>query len=174
MSTRLFVATFEREDDIVRAARGVRELGYRIRDAFTPYAVHGLDSAMGLKRSRLPLICLVFGLLGAVAKLSFQIWTSAINWPVNVGGKPMASVPAFVPVTFEITVLFAGLGTVGAFLFMSRLWPSKRPATLYNRSTNDRFILVLEQTDASFDLLEVQKLCDGYGAVSTEEQIEVE
>lgn len=172
MSTRLFVASFEREEDILSITTDVRRRGYVIRDVFTPYAVHGLDAAMGLKPSRLPIVCLGFGLLGAVAKLGFQIWTSAVSWPVNIGGKPLASVLAFVPVTFEITVLFAGLGTVGAFFLISRLWPSKTPAVLHHRATDDRFVLVLEQDDASFDVDAVTDLCVAHGAVHCEEQLE--
>lgn len=172
MSTRLLVASFEREEDILSATSDVRRRGYVIRDVFTPYAVHGLDAAMGLKRSRLPLVCLGFGLLGAVAKLGFQVWTSAVSWPLNIGGKPLASVPAFVPVTFEITVLFAGLGTVAAFLLISRLWPGRKPELVYHRSTDDRFVLVLEQDDASFDVDAVGDLCKAHGAVQCEERLE--
>jgi len=174
MSTRLFIAEFDREEDVLAATADFRDRGYTIKDVYTPYAVHGLDKAMGLKPSRLPLVCLLFGLLGAAAKLFFQIWTSAVDWPLNVGGKPLASIPAFVPVTFEVTVLFAGLGTVGAFFLIARLWPSKRPSILYQRSTNDRFVLVLTQTDASFDVATVRQRSLDHGAVSTEERIEEE
>ncbi len=174
MSVRLMSVEFDREDALLAATKDLRARGYVIRDAYTPYAVHGLDAAMGLKRSRLPLVCLLFGLFGAIAKLTFQIWTSAVDWPLNVGGKPLASVPAFVPVTFEVTVLFAGLGTVAAFLILSKLWPSKRPAVSYRRSTDDRFVLVLEQSDASFDPVEVERLCRRMGAVGAQEELEVE
>jgi hypothetical protein len=174
MSTRLFVAWFEHEEDILSVTKDVRRRRYVIRDVFAPYAVHGLDAAMGLSHSRLPIVCLLFGLLGAVAKLSFQLWTSAVSWPVNIGGKPLASVPAFVPVTFEITVLFAGLVTVATFFAIAKLWPSKRPAMHFDRSTNDRFALVLEQDDASFDVDAVRQLCEAHGAVAYEERLEVE
>jgi hypothetical protein len=172
VDTRLFVAWFEHEDDILTATRDVRRRGYVIRDAYTPYAVHGLDVAMGLKPSRLPLVCLIFGLFGAAAKLGFQVWTSAVSWPVNIGGKPLASIPAFVPVTFEITVLFAGLGTVATFFAISRLWPSRPPQVLYDRVTNDRFVLVVEQDDASFDVDAMRQLCEAHGAVAWEERLE--
>lgn len=174
MSRRLFVAYFEHENDIVAVAREARELGHEIKDVYTPYAVHGLDKAMGLKPSRLPLVCLIFGLLGAAAKLWFQVWTSAFNWPVNIGGKPLASIPAFVPVTFEITVLFAGLGTVAAFFLISRLRPGRKPAVIYDRATNDRFVLVLIEKDASFDVQMTKALCRKHNSVRFDEQLEGE
>lgn len=173
MSRRLFVAYFRDEQDIVEATRAVKAAGHEIVDVFTPYAVHGLDKAMGLKPSRLPWVCLIFGLLGATAKLWFQVWTSAFNWPVNIGGKPLASIPAFVPVTFEITVLFAGLGTVGAFLLVSRLRPGRKPPVTYDRATNDRFVLVLAERDASFDLERTTDLCRRHGCVKVEERLEI-
>lgn len=174
MSRRLFVAYFEDEQDIVEATKAARTAGHEILDVYTPYAVHGLDKAMGLKPSRLPWLCLIFGLLGATAKLWFQVWTSAFNWPVNIGGKPLASIPAFVPVTFEITVLFAGLGTVGAFFLVSNLRPGRRPAVSYDRATNDRFVLVLVERDASFDLQRATDLFKRHGCVKAEERLEDE
>ncbi len=174
MSHRLFVASFENEQDILDATKAVKEMGHEIKDVYTPYAVHGLDKAMGLKPSRLPWVCLLFGILGATAKLWFQIWTSAFNWPVNVGGKPLASIPAFVPVTFEVTVLFAGLGTVAAFFLISRMWPGKKPAGVYRGSTNDRFVLVLVERDASFDVSQIKELCRRFHCRETEERLEEE
>ncbi len=174
MSKRLFAAYFEEEEDILGVTSAAREQGYQILDVYTPYAVHGLDKAMGLRKSRLPWVCLGFALLGATAKLWFQIWTSAFDWPVNVGGKPLASIPAFVPVTFEITVLFAGLGTVAAFLLISKLRPGKKPPMRFNRSTNDRHVLVLVENDASFDPDQAAALCSRYHCVRTEEMLEEE
>lgn len=171
MSKRILVSTFGHEHDILGATKTAREKGYTIVDVYTPYAVHGLDSAQGLKASKLPWICFGFGLTGAIAKLGFQIWTSATSWALNVGGKPFKSVPAFVPVTFEMMVLFAGVGTVLAFFIVSRLRPGKKPKTLYTGSTDNRFVLVLEQTDAAFNIDTVKKMFEPFHVISTEENI---
>ena len=120
MTRRFFISVFEEEHHLLEAVRTAKMEKMAIHDVYTPYAVHGLDQALDMRPSRLPLICLILGLFGAGAKLWFQIWTSAMSWPINVGGKPFESVPAFIPVTFEITVLFAGVGTVLAFLLLSR------------------------------------------------------
>jgi len=114
------------------------------------------------------------GLFGAMAKLWFQIWTSSTSWPVNVGGKPLASVPAFVPVTFEITVLFAGLGTVAAFFFITKLRPGKKPRIQHEGATDDRFVLELVESDAVFDFETVSTLCLKHNAVTVSERIENE
>lgn len=174
MSRRLFIASFEHEDDILSATRAVRQHGYEIAEVYTPYAVHGLDKAMGLKPSRLPYICLGLGITGAITKLWFQIWTSAWDWPVNVGGKPLASIPAFVPVTFEITVLFAGVGTVLALFLRTKLFPGKKPKVHFKGSTDNRFVLVIVENDAAFDYQSASELCSAHNAVEIEEQLEKE
>ncbi len=174
MSRRLLVNYFSHEKDILGATRTARKQGYEIVDVYTPYAVHGMDEAMGLKKSFLPWICFILGVLGAVAKLSFQIWTSATSWALNVGGKPFRSVPAFVPVTFEIMVLFAGVGTVLTFLFVGKLRPGKKPKIIYDGVTNDTFALVLVQNDAAFDIQLVKKMFEPFHLLSLEERIEKE
>lgn len=172
MSARYLVGVFGDEHDIVNATREARNEGYTIVDVYTPFAVHGLDDAMGVKPSKLPWLCLLLGLTGAVVKLWYQIWTSATSWPVNVGGKPLSSVPAFVPVTFEIMVLFAGVGTVLAFFIVSRLRPGKKPPVLYNGVTNDRFVLVLEETDAAFDVERVRRMFKRHNLIHLEERVD--
>ena len=144
MST--LIAYFDDEHRLLDGARAARRAGLEIRDAFVPYAVHGLDEAMGQPRSRLPWVCFLAGITGGALALSFEWWTSASSWALNVGGKPYASIPAFIPVTFELTVLSAALTSAGAFFVRSRLFPGKKAATL-PRVTNDRFALVLERDD---------------------------
>jgi hypothetical protein len=167
----MMLGIFEDEAGILGAARAAREQGLRIVDAYTPYAVHGLDRAMGLKPSRLSLVCLFAGAAGAVLKLWFEIWTAAFDWPINVGGKPWNSLPAFVPITFEVMVLFAGLATVLAFIAVSRLRPGKQPKLIAPGVTNDRFALVLEEADAAFDAQQVRRLLERHGAVEITESV---
>lgn len=172
MNRRFFVGIFESEDDILGATSEARRDGYEIADVYTPYAVHGLDEAMGLAPTRLPWVCFAFGLLGAALKVWFEFWTTAIDWPINVGGKPWNSLPAFVPITFEVMVLVAGLSTVAAFLWTCRLRPGK-PARLVDPDvTNHRFVLVLVENSAGFDVAEAGRLCETHHAVHTEERVE--
>ena len=113
------IGYFEDDHDLIHAMEQVREAKYQYFDAFTPYPVHGLDAAQGLKRSPLPFVTFAAGITGCTLGFLLQYWTSAVDWPINVGGKPMNSWPAFIPVTFECTVLFAGLATVGAMFLLN-------------------------------------------------------
>jgi hypothetical protein len=171
MSRRLLVGVFDNEQDTLTAIRTSRKRGFKIVDVYAPYAVHGVEEAMGLAPSRLPWIVFALGLLGAGLKVWFEFWTTAIDWPLNVGGKPFNSLPAFVPVTFEVMVFFAAVGAVLSFLFVCRLFPGKRAVLPVSGVTDNRFAVVLEETDSRFEAAEVQKLFEELRAVHVEEQI---
>ena len=156
------IGYFEDEHRLIEAAQAARAAGVGITDAFIPYAVHGLDEAIGQRPSRLPWVCFLAGLLGGASALGFELWTSAVSWPLNVGGKPFASIPAFIPVTFELTVLSAALGSAAMFLFRSRLFPGRK-ATPLPRVTDDRFALVLDRDD-----VRTRELLRQAGAVAVE------
>ncbi|MCL6507794.1 MAG: DUF3341 domain-containing protein [Bryobacteraceae bacterium] len=164
MTRRLLIGLYETEDDILAAAGAARRHGMKVVDVYSPYFVHGLDRAMGLPPSKLPWVCFALGVSGAAFKVWFEYWTTASNWPVNVGGKPWNSLPAFVPITFEVMVLFAGLSTVFAFFLVSRLWPGRRAGALAPRTTDDRFALVIEET-AYFDAPAVRRFFEESRAV---------
>lgn len=172
MSSRVLVATFEHEEDLLGAAAAVRNRGLRISDAFTPYAVHGLDHAMGLRPSRLTWVCFVFGIAGALGMLWFEHWVASIAWPLNVGGKPWNSLPSDVPVAFEAAVLLAGFGSVFALFAVSRLYPGKQARVCHPGATDGRFVLVIEETDAVFDLSAVERLLQTFNVVETREHIQ--
>jgi hypothetical protein len=171
MSRRFLVASFESEDDVLAATRAARAAGLRVLDTYTPYPVHGLDEAQGVRRSRLPYLCFTAAIVGAALKLWFEYWTATVDWPVNVGGKPWDSLPAFIPVTFEVMVLSAGLSTVLAFLVVSRLRPGRRAALPAPRITDDRFALELEESDAAFDVARVRQMMQRHNAVAVEERL---
>ena len=171
MSKRLFIGVFDNEGDTLAAIRASRKHGFKIVDVYAPYAVHGVEEAMGLTPSRLPWFVFAFGLLGATLKVWFEFWTTAVDWPVNVGGKPFNSLPAFVPVTFEVMVLFAAVGAVLSFFVVCRLYPAKRAVLPVAGVTDNRFAVVLEQTDSTFEPAEVQTMFEKLHAVRVEEQI---
>jgi Protein of unknown function (DUF3341) len=171
MSRRLFVGVFDNEHDTLHAVRASRSRGFKIVDVYGPYAVHGLDTAIGLQPSRLPWVVFAMGLFAAAFKVWFEFWTTAVDWPLNVGGKPFNSLPAFVPVTFELMVLGAGVTAVLAFIIVCRLRPGKKAVMPVPGVTDDRFAVVLEETDSTFDPAEVETLFRGFNAVAVEEQI---
>jgi hypothetical protein len=175
MTRRLLVGIFNHEDDVLQATRASRARGLKIVDVYAPYAVHGLDHAMGLPpATTLPWVCFLLGLFGAGFKVWFEYWATAVDWPMNIGGKPWNSLPAFVPLTFEVMVLFAGVSTVVAFFMVTRLRPGGRALMPDPHVTDDRFVLILEETDAAFDVSAVQALFEQHHAVRVEERIERE
>lgn len=168
---RYVIGSFAHEDDLMGAVGAARDAGIRIEDAYTPYAVHGLESAIGLRPSRLTWVCFLLGALGVGLTLLFEYWTSAFDWPINVGGKPHDSLPAFFPIAFEMAVLFGGLGVVIAMLVRNGLRPGKRARLPAPRVTDDRFALVLQLTDASRSADDIRTLLEPYGLEDWQERI---
>lgn len=144
MAIKTFVGVFDSDHAILAAARAAREKGLNIRDAYTPFPVHGMDDALGLPPSWLSRACFALGAAGLTGALSFQYWVSLFNWPMNIGGKPFDASPALIPIAFEITVLVAGVGTVATLLLFRGLLPGK-PAELSGLgATDDKFLLVVD------------------------------
>ena len=143
MSERV-IARFVDESALLAAVREARARGFRVREVFTPYPVHGLDEALGERRSRLPWVTLAGGLAGLAGAVALQVWGAVIDWPLNVGGKPANSALAFLPISFEATVLIGGLSTAAAFLWRSRLGPLARPRQAAPGATDDALVAVFE------------------------------
>jgi hypothetical protein len=162
-------AVFDREQNAISATEACRERGYEIIDVYSPYPVHGLINAMGLRPSRMPFVCFLLAILGAGGMFTFQVWASAVDWPANVGGKPLNSAPAFIPVTFETAVLFAGLGIILVLLLRSKLFPFQKPRISDARLTNDHFLLAIRQTDADLHPDMAKDLFLEHGAIEVAE-----
>lgn len=113
---KFLVGIFDDEDILLQGVGGIREKGVKIHEVYTPFPVHGLDEVLGYKRSRLPIAAFLFGLTGTGLALTMQIWMLGFDWPMIIGGKNFVSLPPFIPVTFELTVLLSALGMVATFL----------------------------------------------------------
>jgi hypothetical protein len=143
--SRAVLALYGDPDRLLNAAAVAREHGFQGMDAFTPYPVHGLSEALGVRKSWVPYVTLVMGLTGAALGLTFEIWTSAYDWPIIVGGKPYISLPAFIPVMFESGVLIGGTMTLAALLLACGL-PALGKPILDRNLTNDHFGLYVPET----------------------------
>ncbi|MFZ9595569.1 MAG: DUF3341 domain-containing protein [Bdellovibrionia bacterium] len=137
------IGFFDDPHALMKATEKVRDARYRDFDAYTPYPVHGLIEAQGLKRSPLPFVTFAGGLTGLTLGFLLQYWTSAVDWPLIVGGKPFNSLAAFIPVMFECTILFAGLSTVAGMFIINGL-PNTKKKAFDPSLTRDRFALVIE------------------------------
>jgi hypothetical protein len=145
MRANILVATFPEVDDLLKAVRKARRELFRVYDVFAPFPIHGLDEAMGIRRTKLPWVTLLAGLTGLATALTLQFYTNVLDWPLDVGGKPDNSLLAFVPISFELTVLFAGLTTVGAFFLRAKLYPGKKAWLVNPGITDDVFAMVLRK-----------------------------
>jgi Protein of unknown function (DUF3341) len=152
------LAEFPTPHELIQAVEKTREAGYRRIEAYTPFPVEGLSEALALKRNNVPLITLIGGLTGGLGGFFFQYWVSVIAYPVNIGGRPLNSWPAFIPVTFELTVLGAALSAVFGMLALNGLPRPHHPLFNVQRfvrhATSDRFFLCIEARDPKFNLSE--------------------
>lgn len=138
---------FDDEKPLLQAVKKIQESNEKIIDVMTPFPVHGLDKALGMKRTSIPMIGFIFGALGGLLGFIFQAWVFTVDYPLVFGGKPFLSVPSFIPVTFECTILFAALSMVAAFFIKSRLKPEKEFEPLDDRITDDRFVILVNAGD---------------------------
>ena len=138
------VGVFDDEDVLLSGIKTVRGKGVKIHEVFSPFPVHGIDDALGYKRSRLPIAAFMFGMTGTGLALLMQIWMLGYDWPMIIGGKNYASLPPFIPVTFELTVLLAALGMVATFMISSDLKPYGWPRQFDIRSTDDKHVMAID------------------------------
>ncbi len=148
------LAEFSSAGELVTATRAARKAGFTKIDAYSPLPLEELFEALGLHKSRLPLIVLIGGIVGACAGYGLAYWTSVIDYPINVGGRPFHSWPAFIPITFETTVLFAAFSAVLGMLALNGLPQLYHPVFNVSRfavASKDRFFLLIEAVDPEFD-----------------------
>jgi hypothetical protein len=160
------MAEFDDVQQLVEAARRTHEAGYRHYDAYTPIPVEELAEVMHAHDTRLPLIVLVGGILGGLGGYAVQYWTSVIDYPINVGGRPLHSWPAFIPPTFETTILGAALFCVLGMLALNGLPMPYHPVFNVPRfalSSRDRFFLCIEATDPIFEPTATRRFLERFG-----------
>jgi len=147
----------------------VRTAGYKIHDVYTPFPVHGLDHEMGLRETSLHTAGFVYGITGTTTALSCMGWVFTSDWPMNIGGKPHFPLPAFIPITFELTVLFAAVGMVLTFCYLCQLAPGVKKHIFHPRQTDDLFVMAIEVT-AKTNVAELKSMLTSIGGMEVNEQ----
>lgn len=163
------LAEFDSPTAVVDAARRAHDAGYRKMDAYSPFPIEDLTEAIGFRHTRLPMIVLTGGILGAVGGFGLQYWVSVIEYPVNVGGRPFLSWPSFIPVTFETTVLVAALFAVLGMLALNGMPMPYHPVfnvPEFALASKDKFFLCLEAADPQFDPISSRKFLESLGPKS--------
>ena len=165
------LAEFATPADLYRACERVRDAGFTKWDAHSPFPVHGLHKAMGLRRSVLPWIVLVMALTGAAAGFGLQWWVHTSAYPLVISGKPFFTWPAFIPITFEVSVLFGALGAVFGMFGLNRLPMHHHPlfqSKVFERASDDAFFISIESWDPRFDPAATRTLLESLGPRSVE------
>lgn len=157
------VGAFDDEAVLFPAVKQVRKAGYKIHEVFTPMPIHGLDAAMGLRDTSLHTAGFIYGIAGTATALGFISWVFTYDWPMNIGGKPFFALPAWIPITFELTVLFASVGMVLTFCYLCQLAPFVKKEHFHPRSTDDLFIMAIECTEKTNEA-EVSQFLGNIGA----------
>jgi hypothetical protein len=166
------IASFETTADIYHAAELVRDAGYKHWDCISPFPIHGLDKAMGLKRSIVPRFSLTGGIIGFFTGMSLIWWTGAVDYPLIVGGKPYFSPMFAFPVAYELTILFTAFATIGGMLFLNGLPKHYHPVLKYEhirRGMDDTFFLVIEARDPRYNLANTKNLLEKAGGKEIKE-----
>ncbi len=148
MENRKYITlVFDDEVPLLEAVHKIQESGQAIIDVLSPFPVHGLDKALKMKRTRIPFAGFICGAAGGLFGFLFQAWVFAVDYPLVFGGKPYLSVPSFIPVTFELTVLFTAIGMVTAMFIRSRFIPRKKFEPVHEGITDDKFVILVEAVE---------------------------
>lgn len=165
-SNNFVLGLWDHEEVFLHAIEHIRHDGLEIYETLTPFPVHGLENALGYRETRLHTAGFLFGATGTTLALSFMTWVMAFNYPLNFGGKPYWPLPSFIPITFELTVLFSAWGMVLTYCVRNKLIPGYVPRIYEPRTTDDRFALVFDIEGKSTEEIEkIKSLCSGNGAV---------
>ena len=150
-------AIFTDDDTVLSAVKILREKGMKIKEVYSPFPIHGLDKAMGLKETRIAMASFIYGLFGLTVAITLTAYTMNFDWPQNIGGKPSmtwgANMPAFVPILFELTVFFAAHLMVWTFMVINKLYPGAEPQNPDPRTTDDHFMIELYSSKGLVDVL---------------------
>lgn len=163
-SGKFLVGIYDDDDVVLKAVKEVKDAGVRIHEVYTPFPIHGLDIALGHPRSRLGIAAFVFGLTGTLTALLLTAYTESFDWPMIVGGKDSYSPIIYVPVIFELTVLFSALGMVGTFLVSNNLGPTVKPLMYDLRTTDNKFAMAIDLDKNNLVENDIERILKNSGA----------
>lgn len=155
------IAEFDNPDDLIAATQHAYDRGFRLMEAYTPFPVHGLPDALGFRHNKIPAVVLIGGITGGLTGFFMQWYSAVLDYPIDVGGRPFNSWPAFIPITFEMTVLFAALSAVFGMLALNGLPRPHHPvfnAPNFALASRNRFFLCIQARDQLFDLETVRSV----------------
>ncbi|MDP3929779.1 MAG: DUF3341 domain-containing protein [Bacteroidota bacterium] len=169
-SKKLILGVYDSPDKTYAATKKLISNGYSVYDVYSPFAIHGLDRVMGIKRSRLTVAAFCCAMLGLSLAVTFQVYVSYFDWQMNIGGKPSLHIPTYIPITFELSILFTAFGMVTAFFIVNKMFWGKNADIMDIRVTDDLFVIAVDVKKSKADMGSLnQMLMDG-GAIEVRER----
>ena len=167
----LILGVYDNPDKVYSTTKKLIKGGYKIEDVYSPFAIHGLDRVMGIKRSRLSIAAFLFAMTGLSLAVTFQVYVSYFDWQMNIGGKPSLHIPTYIPITFELSILFTAFGMVTCFFIVNKMFWGKNADIMDPRVTDDLFVIAVDVKASKGDMSALnQKLIDG-GAIEVRERV---
>lgn len=163
-NAKFLVGIYDDDDVVLKAVKDVKKAGVRIHEVYTPFPIHGLDVALGHPRSRLGIVAFLFAVSGTTTALLLTAYMESFDWPMIVGGKDAFSVIVYVPIIFEMTVLFCALGMVGTFLVSNGLGPTVKPLMYDLRTTDNKFAMAIDMSKNDMGENDVERILKTSGA----------
>ncbi len=164
------VGMFDDDHTLLHAVDAANQFGHKIDKVYSPFPIHGIDEKLGYRKTKIPTAGFIFGLTGLITAFSVMAYANSVNYPINFGGKPVFALPAWIPIMFEFTVLFSGVGMVMAFYYLCNLYPGKKPAIIDSRLTDHMFAITIDITEDTSKVSEYTEMLKDKGAVEVFEK----
>lgn len=168
-NSKVLLGVYDNPDTILDATENLMKSGYDIKDVYTPFAVHGLDRILGVKRTRLSIAAFCFAMLGIASAISLIMYTGYFDWQINIGGKPFMHLPTYIPVTFELGILFTAFGMVGTFFVVNKMFWGRNTDVIDLRVTDDKFVIAVN-VHANTDVKALENALVSNGAIEVRER----
>jgi hypothetical protein len=169
-TNKVILGIYEDPDHIYDATKKLIHDGYRVRDVYSPFAIHGIDRVMGIKRSRLTVAAFIFAMTGITLALTLQTYVSFFDWQINVGGKPFLHIPTYIPITFELSILCTAFGMVACFFYVNRMVWGKNADIIDIRVTDDLFVVAVDVIPNKTNIAALSELLKSKGAIEIREK----
>ncbi len=163
------LGVYDNPDTVFSVTEHLVKSGYDVHDVYTPFAVHNLDKVIGVKRTRLSTAAFVFAMIGLISAVTLQTFASYFDWQMNIGGKPSLHIPTYIPITFELSILFTAFGMVGCFFFVSRMFFGRNTDVMDIRVTDDRFVIAVN-VNSKTDVKALEQVFVSGGALEVKER----
>lgn len=167
----MLLGVFDNPDSTYDVTEKLMHSGYDVHDVYSPFAIHGMERVLKVKRSRLSIAAFIFGMCGLLSAVSLMSYAGFFDWQMNIGGKPSLHIPTYIPITFELSILFTAFGMVGCFFFVSRMFWGRNTDVMDIRVTDDRFVIAVNVHEHKTDVKALESIFVAGGALEIRERI---